>query len=349
MDRYIGLDAHSQSCVLGVIDAKGTRVGGPHIVETNGEALVATMQSIPGRRHLCLEEGTQSAWLYELLRKHVEELVVTVPRKRGPKDDARDAYDLAEALRVGAVRVRVYKAPVELAGLRDAVRGYTTAVRDVTRAKNRLKSLFRARGIQVGAEVYGPERSALATQLPPSSQRLATVWGAQLEALEEVRDTAEKWLHEESKRHPIIRRLEQVPGLGPIRAPQVVAITITPHRFRTRRHFWSYCGLGIVTRVSAEWQHVNGRPVRVRQPQPRGLNRNRHPQLKGVFKGAATTIIGRMPGHPLHQAYQRLVANGTKEHNARLTLARRVASLTLALWKRNEQYDPARHAGRQSG
>ena len=37
---------------------------------------------IPGRLHLCLEEGTQSAWLYELLEPHVAEVVVAVPPKK---------------------------------------------------------------------------------------------------------------------------------------------------------------------------------------------------------------------------------------------------------------------------
>ncbi|HEY3357064.1 MAG TPA: transposase [Polyangia bacterium] len=351
MDRYIGLDAHKQTCLLAVLDAKGKRVGAPRVVETNGEALVAAVQSIPGRRHLCLEEGTHSAWLHELLGPQVDEIVVTVPekRRRGSKSDAADAEALAEALRVGAVRTRVFKAPPQFAALRDAVRGYGTAVRDVTRTKNRLRSLFRARGVPVGPEVYGPERMALAAQLPPSSRRLAEVWGAQLDALAQVRGTAEAWLEEEAKRHAIIGRLATVPGLGPIRSAQIVAITVTPHRFRTRRQFWSYSGLAIVTRSSAEWQQLDGRPVRVREPQTRGLNRNRHPLLKAVFKGAAKTIINQLPEHPLHQAYQRLVTSGTKDTLARLTLARKVASITLALWKRDERYDPAHHAGRQSG
>ena len=45
-------------------------------VETNGQALVEAVRNIPGRVHLCLEEGTQSAWLYELLAPHVVEAVV---------------------------------------------------------------------------------------------------------------------------------------------------------------------------------------------------------------------------------------------------------------------------------
>jgi hypothetical protein len=38
-----------------------------------------------------LEEGTQSAWLYEILSPHAEDIVVTmVPESRGQKSDEHD-------------------------------------------------------------------------------------------------------------------------------------------------------------------------------------------------------------------------------------------------------------------
>ena len=75
------------------------------VVETNGRALVKFLRSAPGNKHLCLEEGTQSAWLLEEHQGHVGALVVThaQKRKRGPKDSQRDAFHLAESLRRGAV------------------------------------------------------------------------------------------------------------------------------------------------------------------------------------------------------------------------------------------------------
>ncbi len=57
MDRYIGLDAHASSCALGVLRPSGKRPGS-HVVETNAKALIEVLHSIPGPRHLCLEEGT---------------------------------------------------------------------------------------------------------------------------------------------------------------------------------------------------------------------------------------------------------------------------------------------------
>jgi hypothetical protein len=73
MDRYVGLDPHATSCTLGVVGPSGKRLKSM-VEETNGAALVEAVRGIPGRVHLCVEEGTQSAWLHELLSPHVEEL-----------------------------------------------------------------------------------------------------------------------------------------------------------------------------------------------------------------------------------------------------------------------------------
>ena len=63
MERYIGLDAHASSCTLAVIGPNGKRLGS-HVVETNAKALIDVVRSIPGRRQLCLEEGTLAGWLH---------------------------------------------------------------------------------------------------------------------------------------------------------------------------------------------------------------------------------------------------------------------------------------------
>jgi hypothetical protein len=100
MDKYIGIDVHARSCTLAVVDGSGKRVG-QHVIETNGESLIEGLRMIPGQRHLCMEEGTQSAWLHEILSPHVQELaVVGVTDSRGPKSDERDAFSLAEKLRI---------------------------------------------------------------------------------------------------------------------------------------------------------------------------------------------------------------------------------------------------------
>jgi transposase len=345
MDRYVGLDAHPTSCTLAVMGPSGKRLKSM-VVGTNGAALVEAVRSIPGRVHLCLEEGTQSAWLHELLSPHVEELVVAVaPQSKGAKDDLRDAWARAEELRTGSVRMRVYKAPLHLAALRNAVRGYGFAVRDVVRAMNRLRSVFLSRGVAVNDGVYNAKgRVRWLGKLTPPHRRLAEWLGGQLDQLVPLREQAEEWLLEEAKTHPIIRKLATAPGMGPIRTAQVVAITANPHRFRTRRQYWSYCGFGIVARSSSDWvQGKDGRWERSQVLQTRGLTRKRHPLLKSVFKGAATTVIAQLPEHPLHKDYERMLAAGIKPNLAKLTVARKIAATVLSMWKHQEVYDPQRH------
>jgi len=70
----------------------------------------------------------------------------------------------------------------------------------------------------------------------------ATRLHAQLGFLLGQKDEAEAVLVREAKKHPIVGLLETAPGFGPIRAARLVPMVATPHRFRTKRQFWSHCG-----------------------------------------------------------------------------------------------------------
>lgn len=73
-----------------MVSPGGKRLGS-HLVETNARSLIEAVRQVPGPRHLCLEEGTISEWLYEVLSPHVQELVVAaVEDRRGSKGEGRD-------------------------------------------------------------------------------------------------------------------------------------------------------------------------------------------------------------------------------------------------------------------
>lgn len=345
MERYIGLDAHSQTCTFAVMGSSGKRLR-EQVLETNGKVLVDFIKAIAGTKHLCFEEGTHSEWLYELLRPHVDELVVVQPwRSGGQKNDSIDSWALADQVRKGGIENTVFKAPGAYTGLRAAVRGHRAIVGDVVRAKNRIKAIYRSRGLQaMGAEVYDEsERAKWLRKLPPQRRKLAELLCGELDAISEARSTAEQWLVEEANRCPIVRLLATAPGIGTIRAAQIVAVVVSPERFRTRQQFWSYCGLGVVTRSSSDWvRDRRGEWSRRETARTRGLNRNRHPLLKAIFKGAALVVVKSMPKHPLHQDYQRMISAGIKPTLARITVARKIAAAVLAMWKNKEEYDPAK-------
>jgi transposase len=345
VERYIGLDPHGTSCTFGVIGPSGRKLR-HDVVETNGKALVSYLRSVPGRKHLCLEEGTQSAWLYEILSPHVEEIVVAgVRESRGQKSDVLDAFQRAEELRTGAIKQSVFKAPRLYSRLRELGRVHSMLVRDVVRVQGRLKAMYRSRGVATpGKTVYGPkQRERWLRQLPVSSRWATEKLHEAYDQLLELKREAEHELVAESRKHRISRILATAPGLGPIRVARLLPIVVTPHRFRTRSQFWAYCGLGIVMRSSSDWvQTPAGGWIRAQVARTRGLNRNHNSNLKNIFKGAATTVLTRLPSGPLYEHYVQLTSAGTKPNLAKLTIARRVAAIVLRMWKDEQEYDPGK-------
>jgi hypothetical protein len=97
-------------------------------------------------------------------------------------------------------------------------------------------------------------------------------------------------------------------------------------------------------RSSSDWvRSAHGEWLRSKRYQTLGLNRNRQPLLKSVFKGAALQVASRMTTHPLNADYKRLLDSGMKPNLALLTISRRIAAAVLAMWKHEEVYDPSKH------
>jgi transposase len=340
MERFIGLDAHLSSCVFAVRGPSGRRIR-TEIVETDAKVLMDFVRKVPKPRYLCLEEGTMSEWLYEVLSPCVDEIYVVVPeKKKGNKSDVQDALDLAEMVRVGSAARRVFKGCGRFRILRELSRVYTKLVVDQGRVKNRIKSQYRSRGVDTGESIYHETHRKQWLDRLPHATRLATLpLYEQLDALLPIVDRARQELIKESRRHRITRILKTCPGIGEIRVAQAVATVVTPHRFRTKRQFWCYCGLGIVTRASSEWEKRGGEWSRREVQLTRGLNRNYNRLLKSVFKGAAKTAINRAKPSPLRESYERQLEH-TSPNLARLTVARKIAATFLAMWKSEEVYDP---------
>lgn len=342
--KYIGLDVHKEAISIAVLNGRGKLVM-ESIIETEAATILQFIQSLRGPLHLTFEEGTWAAWLYDLLKPHVDKLVVCDPRrnallKEGNKSDKIDARKLAESLRGGLLRP-VYHGENGLRKLRELARSYLTFSKDMTRVMNRLKALYRGWGIPCGGiQVYDPRyREQWLQKIPEAGVRCrAELFYEQLDALRPLRQKARRELLSESRKHKASQSLHQIPCIGPIRAALLLALMQTPQRFRSKRQLWAYSGLAIQTHDSAQYRYVGGQLQRSKKPQQlRGLNQNHNHQMKEVFKSTATSAT-RTAG-PFKDFYARLLAKGMEPEMARLTLARKIAAITLTIWKKGVRFD----------
>jgi transposase len=343
-DKYMGMDVHQTTTVVVVVDVEG-KVILETIVATEAAAIIRLVQSLSGPLHVTFEETTQAAWLYEVIRSFVAEVIVCDPRhnkvlSEGSKADKADARKLADLLRTGMLR-GVYHGHEATRELKELVRGYETLSSDMQRTMVRIKAIYRGRGIGTpGRGVYQPrQRKQWLQQLtdPGVQQRVSWLY-EQLDQLSPLRRHARQAMLAESRKHRAVGLLRTIPQLGAIRAALIVATVDTPHRFRTRHQLWSYVGLAVVTHMSAEYELKDGRVVRSRKPvATRGLNRNCNRRLKDVFIGAAT---GGSHTEPYRSYLEGLQKKGIRKEMARLTLARKIAAIALRIWKKGETFDP---------
>lgn len=340
--QYLALDVHQATVVASLRD-EGGNVLMRATVPTEAKAILTLVRSAGPRVHVAFEEGTQAQWLHDLLIDHAERVIVCNVRGRSEttnKSDRIDADELSGLLRLGALKAVFHGAP-EILRLKELVRCYTALVEDSTRVMLRIKAIFRARAIPTpGVSVYRPrQRKEWLAKLDGGARVRASSLLAQLDVLLELRPEAKGAMIRAARQQPGWKILRSIPFLGPVRVALLLAIIRTPFRFRTKRNLWPYAGLAVVKRSSADQEFKNGKLQRSKKaPITRGLNRNHHPLLKSVFKGAATAAISK-PG-PLHDYYQASLARGVRDDLARVTLARKIAAVTLRLWKTAEFWDP---------
>ncbi|MBI3651831.1 MAG: IS110 family transposase [Acidobacteria bacterium] len=252
-------------------------------------------------------------------------------------NDKLDALNLAQGLRAGQLKTVYHGAP-QTQALKQLA--HDTITSDTTRCMNRVKSLFRSQAIGCsGREVYYPRhrQTWLAKLTEPGLRMRAEFLYLQLDHLRPLRREAKNALRREARKHSAFRRLCQVPGLGPLRVAQIIAAVGSPFRFRSKRQFWTYCGLSVVTRSSADYEFCESRlKRRSKSSQTRGLNKEYNRRLKRVFKSA---VLQALKEDSIKRIYSALTDKGIRSEMAMLTLARKLAAVTLAVWKSGEEFE----------
>lgn len=327
--KYIGCDAHSSTCTFCVVDEQGVVVESRTLV-TNGRLIREYLETLAGHTVLCIEECGLSSWLLTILKRTVNEIMICNPvankQFKRAKTDRLDAYNLAMLLRGGFLHP-VYHDGSDQERLRIIVSAYNDLIGDITRIKNRFKALFRRQGICLKGKACYHDPS-LITKLADSHARFVADMSLRHIAhyqpmVKEYEDTIKHIL----RSLPEAKILASLTGIGDIHAAQIIAQVINPHRFKNKHKYYSYCGLVRHVKVS------DGRSYGSEY-----IWGNR--MLKCVYKRAAVAVLKTRSA--LRTYYDQLRTRGLSHDAAKNALARKIATLSLYLWKHNALYDPKR-------
>src|ERR1051325_10391500 len=209
--KYVAFDVHKSTTSVAVLNLDGELVT-QAVIETQAPAIRDFLRGLSGQVHLTFEEGTHSQWLFELARSLVADLVVCNAKHSssvGNKSDKADALKLAQYLRAGLLKA-VYHGSATTQALKQLAHNYDSITGDTQRVMNRVKSLYRSRGIAcTGMDVYYTRnRQQWLDKLTEEGMRLrAEFLYKQLDHLRPLRRDAKKALVKEAQHHPAFKRL----------------------------------------------------------------------------------------------------------------------------------------------
>ena len=329
MNKYIGLDAHMSTCTFCVMDKNGRELDNTTF-QTNGRLIVDYLKSINGSKKLTFEECELSNWLYGVVNSEVDELVVCNPvansEYKKKKTDKLDARKLAKLLR-GDFLTPVFHDGSKREMFRGLMSGYQNLIDERVRLKNRYKSLFRRCGVNVKGEAIYKDRGSFKEIKRPDLKFAGTQLYSVLERIDESLLLYQKEIIRSKRHFKEIGKLMSTPGIGYIQAAKIVSQVINPDRFPSKYKYFSYCGLV---------QHRKESGNRLYGSQRIWGNRI----LKCVYKMAGRQALRGTSA--LRKYYDHLRLKGVSDKNAYNAVCRKIAAITLSIWRNNTKYSDKR-------
>jgi transposase len=339
MECYVGLDVHSKASVFVIQDAHGQVLAQGEMPTTpDGFRRWCDAQQLPAGTPVALETGTVAFFVpRELTALGCTPSVIDAREVRlkahrpTQKSDRRDAFELCDGMRRGIYRAVVHVPPPAVTRVRETLSRRRHFVRLETAQVNAVKRLLRGAGLghrsrSLGTEVgWDKLWAALAGygELREYIEPHRTLW----RCARTQRVTLETVLTADLAAPafgPDLRRLQTIPGVGPIVAATILAVFSDVRRFADAKHAASYAGLVPSTYHSGE-REAYGRITK------RGSG-----ELRAMLCEAAHHAS--RPTHPLHPYFAILCAKrGYKM--ATIAVAHRLARITFAMLRDGTDFD----------
>lgn len=331
---YGAIDLHMRYSQIRIVDAEG-RVLRERRVLTTAARLVEAFSGV-GALRILLETGTESEWVAQALEGAGYAVIVADPNyapmygeiRRKVKTDRRDVAALSEANRRGW-----YRATHRVSATQRAVRQVLGSRRQLVRMRSgtiaMIRSVLRQEGYRLPASTSArvPSRVAALT-LPARLHETLAPLTRIVETLSAEIAGVDARLATVTKADPIVRRLESVPGVGPVVALTFRAFIDDVGRFATAGQVSAAIGLVPREDSSAERRH-------------RGHITKAGPsELRSLLVQAAWACWRSRASGPLRAWVERLAARRGRRI-AVVALARRLSRIVYALWRDDSMFDAA--------
>jgi len=250
---------------------------------------------------------------------------------RRNKNDAADAAAICEAVSRPSMRFVPVKTEEQQA---DAVthKARRLLVKQRTMAQNSLRGLMAEFGVVVA---QGPQHISklLAILADPEDPRVPAVaraalntMGETIAALEQQIGILDKEIKRRARTNPVARRLDTIPGFGPVLASAIAAIVTDPRHYNSGRDFAA--SLGLVPR-----QDGTGGKVKLGPISKRGNG-----YIRRLLVNGATAVLN---GKNARQDPWRAKLLDTKPKKlAAVALANKMARIAWAVMTREEDFRP---------
>ncbi len=330
---HVGIDVHQKSSQVCELSEEGVILETSQIPSTETAYRRWFLNRKP--MHIVIECGGSSRWVARLLREMKHEVLVVNSRRvrliaeSSLKTDKIDAEVLARLSCFGRGLLRpVYQRGEEANILQTRLRVRSTLVRSRTAMINSIRGVVRSFGFRIPGRSISRFTVGYASLKLSSDLRktLDPLFATVVELTMRI-EILTRRLSKDSRKDERFRRLQTVPGVGPMVSLAFVSLIDNPHRFRKSRHVGAYLGLRPRIRQSGS------------NEQRGSITKEGNAELRCLLVQAAHSLLRCRQDSALRN-WGLALTDRIGKKKAVVAIARKLAVLLHRLWVNEENFIP---------
>ena len=248
--HYVGLDVHQRTSTIHILNEYGRKVK-EKTIRGSWQKAVVWLAGVKEPLAVCFEATCGYGPVYDALCRFAHRVVMAHPGqlrlifRAKRKNDRVDAEKLAKLLYLDEVPP-AHVPSIEVRQWRELIEFRRRLVDRRTRCKNQIRSLLRSHGIEAPRSLWSRKGLAWLKELAwPgfSGEVRRDVLVEELEACGRKVGAVTRVLDRIARRHPGVKLLRTVPGIGARTAETLMAYIDDPGRFDRSGQVGAYFGL----------------------------------------------------------------------------------------------------------